>query len=161
MNVIAKRLAVGDSIPLFSLNDQYGKSCNIEDFIGHKNLVIYFYPKDNTLGCTIETCSFRDEYSQFKEVGAEVIGISSDTVDSHQNFSDEHHLPFILLSDLGGKVRDLFGVPYAFGFIPGRVTYVVDKEGVIKHIFNSQIQPKRHIREALEVLQQLEHLEHS
>ena len=123
--------------------------------MGDKNLVIYFYPRDNTLGCTIESCTFRDEYEQFQEVGAQVIGISSDTVDAHKEFSSEYHLPFTLLSDLGGKVRNLFGVPSAFGFIPGRVTYVIDKDGVIRHIFKSQIRPQKHVEEALKVLRGL------
>lgn len=155
MNTITKRLAVGDQIPTFSLTDQNGRKINVEKLVGKKNLVIYFYPRDNTLGCTIESCSFRDEYQQFTEAGADVIGISSDTVDAHKEFSSAHHLPFTLLSDLGGKIRSLFGVPYAFGFIPGRVTYVIDKEGIIRHIFNSQLLPHKHVSEALKILKNL------
>ncbi len=150
-----KRLGIGDHIPNFTLANQDGKKIDVGKLLEDKNLVIYFYPRDNTLGCTIESCSFRDEYAQFKDEGAEVIGISSDTVDSHKEFSKEHDLPFTLLSDLGGKVRNLFGVPSAFGFIPGRVTYVIGKDGVIKHIFNSQIRPQKHVEEALKVLRGL------
>ena len=152
---VTKRLGIGDHIPNFVLANQDGKTVDVKKLLGDKNLVIYFYPRDNTLGCTIESCSFRDEYAQFTDEGADVIGISSDTVDSHKEFSNEHHLPFTLLSDLGGKVRNLFGVPSAFGFIPGRVTYVIDKEGVIRHIFNSQIRPQKHVEEALKVLRGL------
>jgi peroxiredoxin Q/BCP len=155
MNNISKRLGVGDHIPNFSLTDQDGKKVVIDDLLGKRNLVIYFYPKDNTLGCTVESCTFRDEYGHFLEAGANVIGISSDTVDTHKEFSSEHSLPFTLLSDLGSKVRSMFGVPYAFGFIPGRVTYVIDKDGVIQHVFNSQLRPKQHVEEALEILKRL------
>jgi peroxiredoxin Q/BCP len=150
-----KRLLKGDFIPEFSLSDQDGNEVSISKYLGNKSLVLYFYPRDNTLGCTMESCSFRDEYEKFTEAGAEVIGISSDTIDSHKEFQNKHHLPFTLLSDLGGKVRNLFGVPSAFGFIPGRVTYVVDKNGKIMHVFNSQIQPQKHVQEALKVLKDL------
>jgi peroxiredoxin Q/BCP len=117
--------------------------------------VIYFYPKDNTPGCTAQACSFRDQYEDFKDLGAEVIGISSDSVESHQKFSKQYKLPFILLSDHDKKIRRLFGVPSGmFGMLPGRVTYVADKEGKIIMIFDSMMATK-HIPKALEAVKKL------
>ena len=157
--MISTRIQVGDRIPHFRLPDQNGEMVDSANFIG-QNLVIYFYPKDNTLGCTAEACAFRDQYSQFADAGATVIGISSDSVDSHHFFASQYSLPFILLSDLGGKLRKTFGVPYAFGFIPGRITYVVDKEGTVKHIYNSQMNFSNHSSEALQVIKEIK-LEHA
>jgi thioredoxin-dependent peroxiredoxin len=111
--------------------------------------------KDNTAGCTAEACSFRDSYEVFQEAGAEVIGISSDPEKSHQQFAKQHHLPFILLSDLGGVVRKFYGVPATFGLLPGRVTYIIDKQGIVRHIFSSQFAPQKHVDEALKVLKEL------
>jgi peroxiredoxin Q/BCP len=110
--------------------------------------------KDNTGGCTAEACSFRDSYEVFKEAGAEVIGVSSDSVESHDGFAKQYHLPFILLSDQGGALRKLYGVPKMLGLIPGRVTYVIDKEGIVRHIFSSG-SPLPHVKEALDTLQSL------
>ncbi len=152
--MISTRIQVGDRIPHFRLPDQKGEMIDSDNFIG-QNLVIYFYPKDNTLGCTAEACAFRDQYTQFADAGAMVLGISSDTIESHLDFANEYGLPFKLLSDLGGKLRKLFGVPYAFGFIPGRITYVVDKEGIVKHIYNSQMNFGNHSTEALEVIKEM------
>ena len=112
--------------------------------------MIYFYPKDETTGCTKQACAFRDHYQDFLDAGAEVIGISSDSEESHGSFVDHYGLPFILLSDKGGELRNKFGVPASLlGLIPGRVTYIVDKQGIIKYIFNSQIRIEKHITEAL------------
>jgi peroxiredoxin Q/BCP len=123
--------------------------------VGKKPLVIYFYPKDNTPGCTAEACSFRDQYEDFKDLGAEVIGISSDSVSSHQQFSEQYKLPFILLSDNDKKIKTLFGVPSGlFGLLPGRVTYVTDKNGVIQMIFDSVLATK-HIPKALQAIKKL------
>jgi len=149
------KLKVGDKIPNFVLQSQEDKSVKISDFQGRKPIVLYFYPKDNTPGCTTESCSFRDQYEDFKDLGAEVIGISSDSVKSHQGFAGQHRLPFILLSDAGGKVRRLFGVPSTLGLLAGRVTYVVDKNGIVRHIFSSQFNAKRHVKEALEILKKI------
>ncbi len=148
-----KRIEIGDQIPSFSLPDQDGKEVDIKELVGKKNLVIYFYPKDETQGCTAEACSFRDNYEAFSENGFEVIGISSDSPESHRKFKQHHHLPFILLSDKQKQVRKLFGVPSGlFGIIPGRVTYVIDKKGTVRHIFNSQLQPLKHITESMAFL---------
>lgn len=118
-------------------------------------MVIYFYPKDDTPGCTIESCTFRDSYEEFKEAGAEVIGISSDSPQSHQQFASKYQLPFILLSDSQGKVRKLFDVPNVLFLLPGRVTYVIDKEGIVRHIFNSMMDFKAHVDEALKTIKSL------
>ena len=117
--------------------------------------MIYFYPKDETKGCTAEACTFRDSYEQFKEHNAEVIGISSDSQESHRNFAANHKLPFTLLSDPGGKIRKLFGVPAnMMGVIPGRVTYVVDKKGIIQLVFNSQTEFDKHAEKALTIIKE-------
>jgi len=114
--------------------------------------VLFFYPKDDTPGCTKEACAFRDDYEEFGKLDAEVVGISSDSVESHRSFARKHRLPFTLLSDEGGKVRKLYGVSNTLGLFPGRVTYVIDEQGVIKHVFSSQLGTKRHVEEALKIL---------
>ena len=145
-------LAVGDRAPDFALRDQNGKLVTLSDFRGKQSVVVYFYPKDDTPGCTKESCSFRDQYTAFSDAGAEVLGISSDSEASHRAFAAKYRLPFSLLSDVGGRVRAAYGVPATLGFVPGRVTYVIDREGVIRHAFNSQTNAARHVNEALEVL---------
>ena len=143
-------IKIGDKIPNFTAKDLNGNNFDIQNYIGKKPLVIYFYPKDNTTGCTIQACSFRDQYQDFTDLGAEVIGISSDSVASHQKFSQEYKLPFVLLSDENQKIRNLFGVPKGLlGLVPGRVTYVVDKNGVVKMIFDNGLMVKKHISKAL------------
>lgn len=150
-------LKPGDKIPPFILPDQHGKDFNSESLLLKKSMVIYFYPRDETAGCTKQACAFRDHYQDFMEAGAEVIGISSDGTESHSNFAGHHRLPFTLLSDKDKKVRNLFGVPTGlFGLLPGRVTYIVDKLGVIRHIFNSQLQIEKHITESLRILKVIE-----
>ena len=118
-------------------------------------MVVYFYPKDFTQGCTAEACSFRDSYESFKDLGAEVIGISSDSQDSHRGFAQRHHLPFILLSDMDGSTRKAYGVKKTLGLFPGRVSFVIDKKGIIRHVFSSQSRATAHVGEALNVLKSL------
>lgn len=151
------KIEVGSKIPEFTLMDQNNDAFDISSVIGKKNLVIYFYPKDDTPGCTKEACSFRDQYEEFEDAGAMVIGISSDDVASHKNFAEKYNLSFPLLSDTGGKLRKQFGVPTnLLGFIPGRVTYVVNKKGVVVHVFNSQFNAEKHIGEALKALKEMD-----
>ncbi|MEO8606130.1 MAG: peroxiredoxin [bacterium] len=145
-------LAVGDTAPDFTLNDQSGKPVSLKDFHGGKNVVLYFYPKDDTPGCTKESCSFRDQYTAFTDVGAEVLGVSSDSEKSHKAFAEKYKLPFPLLADTGGSVRKAFKVPKSLGLLPGRVTFVIDKQGIIRHAFNSQLSPTKHVAEAIAVL---------
>ena len=123
------------------------------DYRGKKAVVLYFYPKDDTPGCTAESCSFRDQYEAFKDAGAEVIGVSSDSAESHARFAEKHRLPFVLLADRGGAVRKQYGVPATLGLLPGRVTFVIDRDGVVRHVFNSQFQATKHVAEALTALQ--------
>ena len=151
----SKGVKVGDRAPDFTLPSLTGEPVSLESFLGQKAIVLYFYPKDHTAGCTAEACSFRDSYEVFQEAGAEVIGISSDSEKSHQQFAKQHHLPFILLSDLGGVVRKFYGVPATFGLLPGRVTYIIDKQGIVRHVFSSQFAPQMHVAEALKVLKEL------
>ena len=150
------KLEKGDTIPLFTLKDQNNKDFNIENYRGKKPLVIYFYPKDDTPGCTKEACSFRDEFEAFTDLNVKVIGISSDDVASHKNFADKYNLPFTLLADTEKKVRKLFGVPKSFlGMVPGRVTYIINKHGMIVHVFNSMTDTNKHITESLSALKEM------
>ena len=126
----------------------------LRDHIG-KPLVVYFYPADDTYGCTIEACSFRDSYEDFVKAGAEVIGVSGDSVAKHQAFAQHHRLPFTLLADDGNQLRKAYGVPSTLWILPGRVTYVIDKGGVVRHVFDSQMQETKHISEALAVINSL------
>lgn len=149
------KVEVGKQAPDFSLPDSSGKTVKLSDFRDKQAVVLYFYPKDNTPGCTTEACAFRDSYEVFKEAGAEVIGVSSDSADSHEKFATRHSLPFILLSDAGGATRQRYSVPSTLGLLPGRVTYIIDKQGVVRHVFNSQFLPAKHVAEALKVLKSL------
>jgi peroxiredoxin Q/BCP len=146
------RVAAGSVAPDFTLLSQSGEMVSLNDFLGKRPVVLFFYPKDNTFGCTREVCAFRDSFEEFNNLDSEVIGISSDSVDSHRNFAEKHNLPFTLLSDEGGKVRRLYGVPNTFGIFAGRVTYVIDREGIVRYVFSSQIDVERHVQEALEAL---------
>jgi peroxiredoxin Q/BCP len=148
-------LKVGDKIPNFRATDTNGNDFDSQSIVGHQPLVIYFYPKDNTPGCTAQACGFRDQYQDFKDLGAEVIGVSSDSVASHQEFTQHYKLPFLLLSDPNKTIKKLFGVhSKMLGLIPGRVTYVADKNGIIQLIFDGII-ATRHMREALETVKRL------
>ncbi len=149
-------LKVGDKAPLFSLLSEEGAIIKLGDLIGLSPIVLYFYPKDNTTVCTKEACAFRDNINKIKGIeNTLVMGISSDSVDSHKQFSSDNELPFTLLSDQAGEVRKLYGVPKTFRLLPGRVTYVIDKDGIVRHIFSSQLNYKKHIEEALSALKSL------
>jgi thioredoxin-dependent peroxiredoxin len=151
-----KKIGVGSHVPEFTLADQNGNLFSINSVIGKKNLVIYFYPKDDTPGCTEEACYFRDELEVFSQADALIIGISGQSVESHRKFAEKYHLGFTLLSDEGDKVRKLFGVPVnLLGLLPGRVTYVADKSGTVVYIYNSQTQARKHVDEALKILNDL------
>ena len=152
---VEDRVDVGSKAPNFTLRSQSGANVSLEDFLGRSPVVLFFYPKDDTPGCTKQACAFRDDYGQFGAVDAEVLGISSDSVGSHKSFAENNGLPFVLLSDEGGRVRQLYGVPKTLGLMPGRVTYVIDKEGVVRHVF-SQLAVSRHVEEALTALSSFE-----
>lgn len=148
-------LKTGDKAPDFTLQSQDGRTISLHDYAGKRNVVIYFYPKDFTMGCTAETKAFGENYDEILGMGAEVLGISSDTTESHDKFAQECGAKFPLLSDKGGKVRQQFGAKSSFGIVPGRVTYVIDKLGIVRHVFSSQLRPKDHIAEAVQVLRNL------
>jgi len=152
---LTDKVEVGDPAPDFSLPSQSGEAVELKRLLAKSEVVLYFYPKDNTPGCTAEAKAFRDSYEVFRELGAEVVGVSSDSVDSHRGFAAKCEVPFILLSDAGGKVRKLYGVPSSMGLFPGRVTYVIDTMGIVRHVFSSQLNPAKHVDEAVRVLRSL------
>jgi peroxiredoxin Q/BCP len=146
---------VGDRAPDFSLPTQDGSELALRDLLQKSAVVLYFYPMDNTAGCTVEARSFRDSYDDLKQAGAEVVGVSSQSPQSHQGFAKENCLPFKLVSDQNDELRELYGVPKALGLLPGRVTYVIDRQGIVRHVFNSQLRVGRHVQEALEAVKRL------
>lgn len=150
-------IQVGDRAPEFTAASHSGGQISLADYRGASAVVLFFYPKDQTPICTREACTFRDAYEDFVQAGAVVIGVSSDSVESHRAFAAGHGLPFVLLSDEDGSLRKAFGVPKSLGVLPGRVTYVIDKEGGVRHIFSSQLSAERHAREALDVVRKLAH----
>lgn len=154
-NTPIRKIEVGDKVPSFTLNDQNGNLFEVNSSIG-KPMVIYFYPKDDTPGCIKEACKFRDDFEKFIDINALVIGISGDSVESHKNFEKKYNLPFILLADVNNEVRKLFGVPKSMFFLPGRVTYVIDKNGIVQYIFNSQFGAEKHIENSLKKLKELD-----
>jgi len=148
-------LKVGDLLPEFELKDQNGNLFRSADYIGKKPLIVYFYPKDYTQGCTKQACDFRDGYSDFTDLGAEVIGISSDSHKMHRKFASTYNLPFILLADPDKKVRKLFGVENRFlGLLPGRETFVFSKESRLILMFNN-MNASQHMEKALHALKRL------
>lgn len=151
------KIEVGDKAPVFKLYSQDGNETDIGEIIGNKPLVLFFYPKNNTAVCTKEACEFRNYYEELTDInGAEVIGISSDSTESHKKFASEHNLPYTLLSDADGAVRKLYGVPKTLGLLPGRVTYVIDRYGIVRNIFSSQLDYRRHVEEAVKTLRAIE-----
>jgi len=153
---MARGIQVGDKAPDFTLPSQSGDEVRLSDRLGERVVVLYFYPKDNTSGCTAEACAFRDSHETFTDAGAEVIGVSSDSADKHAAFAGRHNLPFTLLSDRGGRVRKSYGVPSVLGVVPGRVTYVIDRTGTVRHVFNSMTNIGPHVSDALEVVRQVQ-----
>ncbi len=150
-------IQVGDTAPNFDFPQKDGTQTSLQELLRKKKaVVLYFYPKDETPGCTAQACSFRDSYESFTQAGAEVIGVSADSAASHESFASHHRLPFTLVSDENGSLRESYGVPRSlFGLMPGRVTYVIDANGIVQHVFNSQLNAKRHITEALEVIKRV------
>jgi peroxiredoxin Q/BCP len=148
-------IAVGDRAPEFALPNADGRSVSLADFRGKKTVVLFFYPKDETPGCTREACEFRDSFDRFGDAGAEVIGVSDDDAESHKKFASHHRLPMTLLSDAGGEVRKQFGVKAFLGLVPDRVTFVIDRDGVVKHVFASRLRFGKHVDEALGVVKAL------
>ena len=148
-------MKIGDIPPNFSLPDQNGNSISLHDYRNKKNVVLFFYPRDDTPGWTIQVCEFRDMYQDFIDNDAVVIGISSDNAKSHKNFINKHKLPFPLLVDANNSLRKLWKVPKSLFVLAGRVTYIIDKTGTIRLIFNSSTQVKKHVYEALSMVKQI------
>ncbi len=144
-------LKAGDKAPEFSLKDQQGKIQKSKD-LKNKTLVLFFYPKDETPGCTAEVCSFRDRYDSFNRYNAVVWGVSGDSQTSHFRFSETNNLPFPILSDSNNKLRKAFGIQKTLGIIPGRVTYIINSNGIIEHVFNNLLNGPAHVDEALRIL---------
>lgn len=143
-------LKPGDKAPDFILTDQFGKVFNLYQTLDSgKNVVLFFYPKDFTSGCTAEVCEFRDRYSEFKSANTEVVGISNDSIDSHLSFSSAYHLPYLLLSDEANIISKLYGVGRKFLLVKSRITYVIGSNGIILEAFENNINPYSHIRMAL------------
>jgi peroxiredoxin Q/BCP len=150
-----KPVQVGDPAPAFTGATQTGETISLADYLGKRIVVLYFYPKDNTAVCTAQACAFRDAYEDFTTAGAVVIGVSSDSTASHQQFAEGKKLPFLLLSDTDGTLRKAYGVPKTLGLFPGRVTYVIDQQGIVRLVFNSQLFGGKHVTQALAMVRQL------
>ena len=145
---------VGDTAPDFSLLDEHGLPVSLKDYLGKKVVVLYFYPKDFTSGCTAEACSFRDNYKPYQDKGAVVIGVSLDSVESHLKFSEKYNLPFAILSDHSKEAAKAYGVLGVGGFLTKRVTFIINKDGKITHIF-PKVDVKHHSEEVLKALEEL------
>ena len=145
-------IEIGDKAPAFQATLQDGGTFDSTSLLGRKSLVLFFYPKDGTPVCTQEACAFRDAYAEFVGADVEVVGVSSDSPESHRRFAARHSLPFPIISDAGGALRRLFGVPRAWGLFPGRVTYVIDKKGVVRMVYNATLAAEPHVRKALEAV---------
>jgi peroxiredoxin Q/BCP len=152
---MANGIRAGDKAPDFTLTSQSGEQVRLYDRLARNVVVLYFYPKDETSGCTAEACAFRDSHEVFADAGAEVIGVSSDSAGKHAAFASHHNLPFTLLSDEGNRVRKSYGVPAILGLVPGRVTYVIDRTGTVRHSFNSMTNIGQHVSAALKMVQRL------
>ena len=148
-------IKVGDRAPALTLSTRDDDAISLADYEGKQAVVLFFYPRDGTPVCTKEACAFRDAYEDFVDAGAAVIGVSGDSADSHHAFAASYRLPFVLASDADGQARRAFGVPKSLGILPGRVTYVIDQKGIVRHIFQSQFAVDRHVREALQVVRSL------
>jgi peroxiredoxin Q/BCP len=149
-------MKIGDRLPSFSLPDQHGASVTLESLLGQGPVVFFFYPKDETPGCTAEACAFRDATGDFVAAGAKILGVSSDDVASHKRFADKYGFTYPLLADVGGKLREAWGIKKAFfGLADSRVTVVVDKDGVVRHQYEAMLQSSRHVDEALATVRSL------
>lgn len=148
-------LQPGTRAPDFSLPTSDGGLVRNSDYIGKKPIVVYFYPRDETWGCTMESCTFRDLYEDFVAAGAEVIGISADSEASHRRFQGKHGLPFILASDADRRAARAYGVPEGPFGLPGRATFVIDRQGIVRDAFLSRLRVKKHVSRALDVVRQL------
>lgn len=150
-----KSIQAGDPAPAFTAHTHQDHPIALADFQDKNVVVLFFYPRDGTPVCTKEACAFRDAYEDFQQAGAVVIGVSSDSPERHQQFASSHRLPFLLIADQDGSLRKAFGVPKSLGLLPGRVTYVIDRAGIVRHVFSSQFSADRHVAEALAIVRKL------
>jgi peroxiredoxin Q/BCP len=141
--------------PDFTREAHQGQQIRLADYQGKSVVVLYFYPKDGTPVCTKEACAFRDAYEEFTKMGAVVIGVSNDSVDRHRAFAANLALPFLLLSDQDDSLRKTYQVPKTLGILPSRVTYVIDKAGLVRHVFSALLSAERHVAEALGIVREL------
>lgn len=148
-------IEVGDDAPHFESTAHDGSAVHIGKDM-ERTVVLYFYPKDETYGCTVEACSFRDAYADFSDAGAAVIGVSQDSANSHRSFAQNHDLPFALLSDADGELQRRYGVKRTLGLFPGRKTFVIDRGGVVRYVFSSQLRAGKHVDEALKIVRELQ-----
>ena len=139
---------VDTKFPEFNLYDEKRKIITEEDING-KCSVIFFYPKDESPGCTLQSCSFRDKYEEFNNLGVQIFGVSSDSVSSHKKFKEKHNLQYSLLSDKGGILAERLKLKKNLGFLPARVTLIVNPEGIIIYAHTSQLGVTGHVRKAL------------
>lgn len=149
------QLEAGQQAPDFTLTNQAGESWTLSTHAARGPVVLFFYPKNDTPVCIVEACSFRDQHEVFSRLGAQVVGVSSDDVQSHGRFAGKHELPYTLLADQGGEVRAQFGVKKTLGFFDGRVTFVIDQGRLIRHVFSSAFNAKGHVEAALETVREL------
>lgn len=150
-------LGVGDKAPDFEAPCGDGRHLRLRDFRGRRHVILYFFPKDFTPGCTKEACSFRDHRSEVAGLDAEIVGVSLDSVDKHASFADKYKLPYPLVSDQEGLIAKKYGVARLGGWLPTkRVTFVIDKDGVIQHVIQAELSIDIHIDEAIEVLKKLQ-----
>jgi peroxiredoxin Q/BCP len=147
--------AVGDRAPEFTLPGPGGRAVSLAELLRGGTVVLYFYPKDQTPGCTMEACAFRDDIDAFGAAGAQVVGISRDDEASHARFATKHKLPFLLLSDTTGETHARYGVTKKLGFIPDRMTFVIDREGIVRHVFQSMLRMRAHVDESLATVRRL------
>ncbi|MDH5491230.1 MAG: peroxiredoxin [Myxococcales bacterium] len=148
-------LEPGQSAPEFSVQNHRGETVALRSLREGGVVVVYFYPKDESPGCTAQACSFRDAYGDLVDAGAAVVGVSGDSVESHQAFAERHGLPFHLVSDTDGALRRAYGVKKTLGLLPGRETFVIDRQGMIRHVFRSQLMANKHVEEAVQAVREL------
>lgn len=148
-------LRVGDKAPAAVFFDVQGNAVPLQSLFENRIVVLFFYPKDDSPGCTAEACNFRDRYEEFLAAGADVVGVSADSGSSHLRFASNHRLPFRLLSDPTGAALKAFGVQKTFGILAGRVTFVIDRSGVVRNVYSSQLHMDAHANEALKVVREL------
>ena len=148
-------LSIGEASPEAVLVLGGGRQVSLADLWAQHVVVLFFYPRDDSVVCTKEACAFRDSFEKFVEAGATVVGVSGDSSEKHEGFASRNRLPFLLASDADGALRKAFGVPKTLGVIPGRVTYVIDRQGIVRNVFSAQFAADAHVREAMDAVRAL------